>query len=90
MASTWYAVGTIWRQVNPPSHILSDYATYGISGQPCRGSEVFWRPLLCEIVRSVEREEHVALLNANLATKADVEALRHEAKAAIESVRPTL
>ena len=32
-------------------------------------------------------EEHVALLNANLATKADVEALRQETKTGIETLR---
>ena len=32
-------------------------------------------------------EEHVALLNANLATKADVEALRQETKAGIDALR---
>ncbi len=35
-------------------------------------------------------EEHVALLNANLATKADIEALRQETKAAIEAVKAEL
>ena len=32
-------------------------------------------------------EEHVALLNSNLATKADIEALRKELKADIEALR---
>ncbi len=32
-------------------------------------------------------EEHVALLNTNLATKADVEALRQETKAGIDALR---
>ncbi len=32
-------------------------------------------------------EEHVALLNSNLATKADVEALRQETKTGIETLR---
>ena len=32
-------------------------------------------------------EEHVALLNANLATKADIETLRQETKAGIETLR---
>ncbi len=32
-------------------------------------------------------EEHVALLNSNLATKADIESLRQETKAGIEALR---
>ena len=32
-------------------------------------------------------DEHVALLNSNLATKADMEALRQETKAGIEALR---
>ncbi len=32
-------------------------------------------------------EEHVAVLNANLATNADIEALRQETKAGIEGLR---
>ena len=32
-------------------------------------------------------EEHVALLNANLATKADIETLRQDTKADIETLR---
>ena len=32
-------------------------------------------------------EEHVSLLNSNLATKVDVEALRQETKAGIETLR---
>ena len=35
-------------------------------------------------------EEHVALLNSNLATKADIEALRQATKADIESVKADL
>ena len=35
-------------------------------------------------------EEHVDLLNANLATKADIESLRQETKAAIEAVKVDL
>ena len=35
-------------------------------------------------------EEHVALLNGNLATKADIEALRQETRAAIEAVKADL
>ncbi len=35
-------------------------------------------------------EEHVALLNANLATKADIEGLRHESKADIAKVEASI
>ena len=35
-------------------------------------------------------EEHVALLNGNLATKADIETLRQETRAAIEAVKADL
>ncbi len=35
-------------------------------------------------------EEHIAFLNANLATKADIEALRQETKATIEAVKADL
>ena len=35
-------------------------------------------------------EEQVALLNGNLATKADIEALRQETRVAIESVKSDL
>ena len=35
-------------------------------------------------------EEHVALLDANLATKAGIDALRHETSAAIEAVKADL
>ena len=35
-------------------------------------------------------EEHVALLNGNLATKADIEGLRQETRAAIEAVKADL
>ncbi|MYI51047.1 MAG: DUF1640 domain-containing protein, partial [Rhodospirillaceae bacterium] len=35
-------------------------------------------------------DEQIALLNGNLATKADIEALRHETKAAIEASKSDL
>ena len=35
-------------------------------------------------------EEHVALLDGNLATKADIEALRRETRAGIEAVKADL
>ena len=35
-------------------------------------------------------EKHVALLNGNLATKADIETLRQETRAAIETVKADL
>ena len=35
-------------------------------------------------------EEHVAFLNANLATKADIDALRQQTRASTEAVKPDL